>query len=453
MVKKGKKIKGAGICILIMILLVSVFSLAAVETRAAAGVTLNKTAVAVGTGEKFQLKADKTVSWKVSDSKIAAVSSGGLVTGKKTGAVTVTATAKDGKKAQCRVYVKKPPNKVWLPMYSLKVGIGETITLTSSIPSDSGSASRVFRSSNKKVVSVLNTSWTGKFKALAEGTAYLTVRTYNGKEASCKITVKKATQYITLTKNNIDIEVGKTYTLGSGISQDSACSKRTYTSSDNSIVKMTRTDWVGTFKAVKQGVAYVTVRTYNGKTDKCRVNVVKTNWRSVYQSVIANTIRSNALFDSERSYYLLKDLDKDGIPELFISKINYNESRFTTVASFNRIYTAALNKPVMLYGENEFRSCGIYKDNSQIELRGHIGSNTTRVYKKSGNELKTVFSAVDTELSNNQTKGLPMYSIGSMSVTRTEYYDIVCKYWRKDRLFASIDGYPVTFPVSDANVK
>lgn len=38
---------------------------------------------------------DKTVSWKVSDAAIAEISSDGLVTAKKNGTITITATAKD----------------------------------------------------------------------------------------------------------------------------------------------------------------------------------------------------------------------------------------------------------------------------------------------------------------------------------------------------------------------
>lgn len=80
-------------------------------------VALNKKTATVYVGKKVTLKAtvtpknatNKAVSWKTSSSKIAKVSSKGVVTGVKAGTATITATAKDGskKKATCKVTVKK----------------------------------------------------------------------------------------------------------------------------------------------------------------------------------------------------------------------------------------------------------------------------------------------------------------------------------------------------------
>jgi phosphate transport system substrate-binding protein len=79
------------------------------------GIKLNKTSATVGVDKKLTLKAtiqptdadDKRVSWKSSNPSIAAVTSAGVVTGKKTGTVTITATTVDGKKtATCKVKVQ-----------------------------------------------------------------------------------------------------------------------------------------------------------------------------------------------------------------------------------------------------------------------------------------------------------------------------------------------------------
>jgi uncharacterized protein YjdB len=79
------------------------------------GIKLNKTSATVGVDKKLTLKAtiqpsdadDKRISWKSSNPSIAAVTSAGVVTGKKTGTVTITATTVDGKKtATCKVKVQ-----------------------------------------------------------------------------------------------------------------------------------------------------------------------------------------------------------------------------------------------------------------------------------------------------------------------------------------------------------
>ena len=86
--------------------------------------------------------------------------------------------------------------------------------------------------------------------------------------------MKKAPDKITLTKGVLTLGVGEKYTLGSSVNDGAASSQRTYRTSNSSVVKMTKTNWTGEFKAVKKGVAYITVRTYNGKEASCKVTVV-----------------------------------------------------------------------------------------------------------------------------------------------------------------------------------
>ena len=80
-------------------------------------VKLNKTKSTMAVGKKQTLKvtvtpkkaSSKAVVWKSSNKKVATVTSKGVVKAKKAGTVTITATAKDGsgKKASCKVTVKK----------------------------------------------------------------------------------------------------------------------------------------------------------------------------------------------------------------------------------------------------------------------------------------------------------------------------------------------------------
>ena len=80
-------------------------------------VKLNKTKSTMTVGKKQTLKATVTpkkassraVVWKSSNTKIATVSSKGVVKAKKAGTATITATAKDGsgKKAACKITVNR----------------------------------------------------------------------------------------------------------------------------------------------------------------------------------------------------------------------------------------------------------------------------------------------------------------------------------------------------------
>ena len=79
-------------------------------------VKLNKTTANLLTGNTLTLKAtvapsnaaDKTVSWSSSNPAIATVTKGGVVKGKKSGTVTITAKTSNGKKAKCKITVRKP---------------------------------------------------------------------------------------------------------------------------------------------------------------------------------------------------------------------------------------------------------------------------------------------------------------------------------------------------------
>ena len=84
-------------------------------TQPVTKVALNKTSITLKVKQKTTLKAtvspsnatNKTVKWSTSSSKIATVDSKGNVVAKSKGTATITATAASGKKATCKVTVKK----------------------------------------------------------------------------------------------------------------------------------------------------------------------------------------------------------------------------------------------------------------------------------------------------------------------------------------------------------
>ena len=247
-------------------------------------ISLSNSAMSLGKGETVKLSAyvgpqnakDKSVSWRTSKSSVATVDKSGIVTTKNSGTVYITATANGNKKLEksCKIVVKDAPSKIILTKGILTIGVGERYTLGSCVNDGSACSKRTYRTSNSSIVKMTRTDWQGDFVGVKPGVAYVTVRSYNGKESTCKVTIKKAPSKVTISKKAITLKVGQTASLSAAIPSDAGCAKRTFRTSNSSVVKMTKTNWTGSFKAMKKGTAYVTVRTYNGKESSCKVTVV-----------------------------------------------------------------------------------------------------------------------------------------------------------------------------------
>ena len=249
---------------------------------AVTAVFLNKTSMTLGKGETIKLTAavapsdatNKTIAWRTSDSKILTVDKSGNVKAVNNGTAWITAKASSGIEKSCKIIVKNAPDKITLTKGIVTIGVGESFTLGSGINDGAGCATRTYRTSNSSIAKMTRTDWNGVFVGVKPGVAYITVKTYNGKESTCKVTVKKAPQSVSLSKTAMTLKVGQTGSLSAIIASDAGCAARTFRTSNSSVVKITKTNWTGEFKAVKKGVAYVTVRTYNGKEASCKVTVV-----------------------------------------------------------------------------------------------------------------------------------------------------------------------------------
>lgn len=124
---------------------------------------------------------------KSSNDKIAVIDKHGIVKGLKPGTATITATAFSGLKATCKVTVKAAPTKITLSLTRKSINSGQQIKLQWAV-SPKGSMDKVtFSSSDESIASV---DESGIVTANAKGTATITAKTYNGKKATCKITVQ-----------------------------------------------------------------------------------------------------------------------------------------------------------------------------------------------------------------------------------------------------------------------
>ncbi len=228
--------------------------------------------VTVGKGESSVLKTILSgttgkITWSSSNKTVATVDSNGKIIAKNVGSSTITATLSNGNKADCKIIVKAAPTYIQLSDSKLVLGTEEKKNLSFTLNGNAASYNITYTSSNPAIARVDSKS--GQISALKTGKVTITVKTYNGKTASCTVEVKKAPTSIKFDKNSITLIKNGTAKLKTTLSAGSA-GKVTFKSSNELIAKVNAS---GTVTAVAPGVAYISATTYNGKSAVCKVTV------------------------------------------------------------------------------------------------------------------------------------------------------------------------------------
>ncbi|MDR1556107.1 MAG: Ig-like domain-containing protein, partial [Tannerellaceae bacterium] len=248
-------------------------------------VSLNKTSLSLPAGSTEQLTAtvspsdasNKAVSWTSSDTRVATVSSTGLVTGVSNGSATITVTTADGNmKVNCYVTVTIPPipvTDVLLNKTSLSLGIGATEQLTATVLPSNATDKKVRWSSSNLLVATVSS--TGLVTGVSDGSATITVTTADGnKKATCNVSVISPISVtgVSLNKTSIPLGINATEQLTATVFPSNATNKNVSWESSNTTVASVSANGLVTGKA--EGSATITVITQDGnKTATCTVTV------------------------------------------------------------------------------------------------------------------------------------------------------------------------------------
>jgi len=162
--------------------------------KLADSIKLDKTSITLGVGEQYDFSssipngtAAYFRSYYSDNTAIATVQkSGGLMTAKTAGTTTIRCKLSSGREATCKVTVKSAPSRVTVSDKSATLKVGQSKTLKATLNNNAYSYRSTWTSSNTYVATVNST---GKISAKSQGTATITYKTYNGKTASCKLTV------------------------------------------------------------------------------------------------------------------------------------------------------------------------------------------------------------------------------------------------------------------------
>ena len=245
-------------------------------------VRLNKTNISLNKGGQYLLDAtvspsnasEKGIFWSSNNTKVAKVSSSGLVTAVGNGAAVITARTRDGGfTAKCTVNVRSLVTGVRVSPVECTLAKGQSRTLIANVfPEDAANRNVKWVSSNSKVVSVNSK---GVVTGLRSGTATITATTVDGGySSSCDITVYIPVTGIRLSSTKATVAKGSTILLTSKVyPADASNNSVRWSSSDNSVVSVNS---AGQVTGKKVGTAVVTVSTVQGNySDNCIITVVQ----------------------------------------------------------------------------------------------------------------------------------------------------------------------------------
>ena len=254
--------------------------------------TADNTTIDLGTGSNSLQVVAKTkqgkeieatdLIWKSSNSKIATVNENGTVTGLTNGTTIITATSDTGINGNITITVQTSPKEIKLSKTTVNFDMSGThtdkLTVTFNPSTTNANNTLTWESNKSGVVSVDNS---GNITGISNGDAVITVKTPNGKSATCNVTVKTSPQSISLNKGNTTLDLNGTktekLTVTFNPSSTNTNNGLTWRSDNTGIVSV---DTSGNITAKSNGTTTITVTTTNGKKATCSVTV-KTSPQSI----------------------------------------------------------------------------------------------------------------------------------------------------------------------------
>lgn len=234
---------------------------------------LDRESLALAPGQAAQLicLADPPaeITWESADARIAAVDQAGRVLAVAPGETRVTARAKDGRSASCRVQVAD--RRLTISAKCANIGRKEKVQLTALLGGEAQEGARfVWKSSNKKVVKV---DAGGKVTGVNYGRAAVTATDRaSGEQARIELRVLRPVSGVKLSKKELALYPGKKGALKARCIPGNATLKKCdWTSSDETVATV---DAKGVVTAVAPGKAAITAASRDGRAAaKCQVTV------------------------------------------------------------------------------------------------------------------------------------------------------------------------------------
>ena len=397
-------------------------------------VTLLSTALTLKETESTYLTAtvypnnadDKSVTWTTSNAAVATVSNG-KVTAVGSGTATITAKTANGKTATCIVKVEKKeilPEKVTLASTSLTLKETESSYLTATVyPSNADDKSVTWTTSNAAVATVSN----GKVTAVGEGTATITVKTANGKTATCTVKVEKKEilpEKVTLSSTSLTLKETESAYLTATVSPSNADDKTvTWTTSNPAVA----TVYNGKVTAVGSGTATITAKTVNGKTATCTVTVIGYPTRI---NILGNSGFTMTVKDTKKLTYTVSPEETAEYHVVWstsdskVVKVDAN-GKITAVGEGNATVTAKIKENgvsasvTVTVESDEVKASGVSMNYTRYTMkRGDSFTLSAKVLPENTTDKKLTWTSSDAQIATVSTKGVVTANkVGTATIT------------------------------------
>ena len=215
---------------------------------------------------------DKSVRWSSSNTKVATVSSSGVIKVAGNGTCKITATTTDGTNlsASFNITVNIKSAKITLDKTKIELTTGkETEKITSSIEPSIANKNVKYTSSDESIATV---SSDGVVTAVGSGTCKITAAPTDGSKvtACCDVTVDIKTTGMKLDKTNYTFNKAETIKINPVVTPSKASKKLTWTSS-NTKVAIVSSD--GKVTPVGKGTCKITATTTDGTNLSASCNI------------------------------------------------------------------------------------------------------------------------------------------------------------------------------------
>lgn len=271
--------------------------------------------------------ADKTATWKSSNTAVATVDSKGKVKGKRIGTCTITCTLTNyNQSAKCIVKVRKLNSKVKFDKTNIRIGVGQTYTIKRTVWSNASTTPKLsWKTSNKRILTV-NSS--GKIKGIRVGLAKITAITKDKihAKAVCNVRVIRRAKSIGLNTDYMVLYVGRSKTLTARFRPSNATVKKVKWTSGNS--KIARVTGSGKVRGISVGDTYITATATDGSNKKAKCYVKVLEAVPATSIVVAQKDMTMKRGDSAKlSFTVLPSDTSDGL------KFSSNNKRVATINS------------------------------------------------------------------------------------------------------------------------